>query len=112
MTFISIFLFFCAQDLACLFEIYLKPLQNETFLTLDEVGGIYIMTAAAPPGVSWEVSRPHRTWNSLSVDYPEVTSMNSAGPCLPHYHCDWLEDKLAFPYTDLLASPLGRANKG
>lgn len=31
-------LFLCAQDLACLFEIYLKPLQNETFLTLDEVG--------------------------------------------------------------------------
>lgn len=27
------------QDLACLFEIYLEPLQNETFLTLDEVGG-------------------------------------------------------------------------
>lgn len=27
------------QDLDCLFEIYLKPLQNETFLTLDEVGG-------------------------------------------------------------------------
>lgn len=26
------------QDLTCLFEIYLKPLQNETFLTQDEVG--------------------------------------------------------------------------
>lgn len=26
------------QDLSCLFEIYLKPLQYETFLTQDEVG--------------------------------------------------------------------------
>lgn len=30
--------------------------------------------------------------------------MNSARLYLPHYHCDWLEDKLAFPYSDLLAS--------
>lgn len=32
------FLFCFLQDLTCLFEIYLKPLQNETFLTQDEVG--------------------------------------------------------------------------
>ena len=25
------------QDLSCLFELYLEPLQNETFLTQDEV---------------------------------------------------------------------------
>lgn len=30
--------FVSLQDLTCLFEIYLKPLQNETFLTQDEVG--------------------------------------------------------------------------
>ncbi|KAE8289734.1 T-lymphoma invasion and metastasis-inducing protein 2 [Larimichthys crocea] len=28
-------------DLACLFEIYLKPLQNETFLTLDEMESLF-----------------------------------------------------------------------
>lgn len=32
------FILFFLQDLDCLFEIYLKPLQNETFLTQDEVG--------------------------------------------------------------------------
>uniref|UniRef100_A0A672IRG1 TIAM Rac1 associated GEF 2a n=1 Tax=Salarias fasciatus TaxID=181472 RepID=A0A672IRG1_SALFA len=29
------------KDLACLFEIYLKPLQNETFLTLDEMESLF-----------------------------------------------------------------------
>ncbi|XP_034381461.1 T-lymphoma invasion and metastasis-inducing protein 2 isoform X1 [Cyclopterus lumpus] len=29
------------KDLACLFEIYLKPLQNETFLTLDEMDSLF-----------------------------------------------------------------------
>uniref|UniRef100_A0A4W5M4V0 TIAM Rac1 associated GEF 2 n=1 Tax=Hucho hucho TaxID=62062 RepID=A0A4W5M4V0_9TELE len=39
-----IFLFVCFsffQDLSCLFEIYLKPLQNETFLTLDEMDSLF-----------------------------------------------------------------------
>ena len=53
---------------------------------------------------SWEVLKLCRTSDSLSVYYPEVTSMNSARLYLPHYHCEWLEDKLAFPYSDLLAS--------
>lgn len=35
---ISFFLSFFLQDLTCLFEIYLEPLQKETFLTQDEVG--------------------------------------------------------------------------
>ena len=35
LTFTS--LFSSPQDLTCLFEIYLKPLQKETFLTQDEV---------------------------------------------------------------------------
>ncbi|XP_077588195.1 rho guanine nucleotide exchange factor TIAM2 [Stigmatopora nigra] len=29
------------KDLSCLFEIYLKPLQNETFLTLDEMESLF-----------------------------------------------------------------------
>ncbi|XP_041703393.2 rho guanine nucleotide exchange factor TIAM2-like isoform X1 [Coregonus clupeaformis] len=29
------------KDLSCLFEIYLKPLQNETFLTLDEMDSLF-----------------------------------------------------------------------
>ncbi|KAF3701392.1 T-lymphoma invasion and metastasis-inducing protein 2 [Channa argus] len=29
------------KDLACLFEIYLKPLQNETFLSLDEMESLF-----------------------------------------------------------------------
>uniref|UniRef100_A0A3B5BGZ2 TIAM Rac1 associated GEF 2 n=1 Tax=Stegastes partitus TaxID=144197 RepID=A0A3B5BGZ2_9TELE len=29
------------KDLTCLFEIYLKPLQNETFLTLDEMESLF-----------------------------------------------------------------------
>nr|XP_020464224.1 T-lymphoma invasion and metastasis-inducing protein 2 isoform X2 [Monopterus albus] len=29
------------KDLACLFKIYLKPLQNETFLTLDEMESLF-----------------------------------------------------------------------
>ncbi|XP_068608483.1 rho guanine nucleotide exchange factor TIAM2-like [Brachionichthys hirsutus] len=29
------------KDLACLFELYLKPLQNETFLTLDEMESLF-----------------------------------------------------------------------
>nr|XP_061798474.1 rho guanine nucleotide exchange factor TIAM2 [Nerophis lumbriciformis] len=29
------------KDLACLFEIYLKPLQNETFLTMDEMESLF-----------------------------------------------------------------------
>lgn len=97
-----------------MFEIYLKPLQNETFLTLDEVGGecvcysvcimVNMIRGVMSRGVSWEMLRLYRTLNSLSVYFPEGTSMNSTRPYLPHYHCDWLEDKLAFPYTDLLAS--------
>lgn len=35
---IPFFLSFFLQDLTCLFEIYLEPLQKETFLTQDEVG--------------------------------------------------------------------------
>lgn len=27
----------CLQDLVCLFDIYLSPLQNQTFLSKDEV---------------------------------------------------------------------------
>lgn len=49
------------QDLACLFEIYLKPLQNETFLTLDEVGGDCVCVMGCvlwfgltSRGMSWE----------------------------------------------------------
>lgn len=37
------FYFLCVQDLTCLFEIYLKPLQHETFLTLDEVGRVFVL---------------------------------------------------------------------
>lgn len=40
------------QDLTCLFEIYLKPLQKETFLTQDEVGAGGWET---PLGLSWEL---------------------------------------------------------
>lgn len=48
-SFNELIVLFVLQDLTCLFEIYLKPLQNETFLTQDEVG------ATRPP------RRRHRT---------------------------------------------------
>lgn len=57
---------------------------------------------AASRGVFWEVLRLYRMSNSISVYYPEPTPMISARSYLSHYHCDWLQDKLAFPYTDLL----------
>lgn len=31
------------QDLSCLFELYLEPLQSETFLTQDEVNCEYFL---------------------------------------------------------------------
>lgn len=36
------------KDLSCLFELYLEPLQNETFLTQDEVNGKHLPSASQP----------------------------------------------------------------
>lgn len=36
-SYIKVNKFSLLQDLSCLFELYLEPLQNETFLTQDEV---------------------------------------------------------------------------
>lgn len=71
---ISSFLFFFLQDLTCLFEIYLEPLQKETFLTQDEVGvagGTHTHTIRlAQAGVA-----ATREWKCI-VYYWQVTLMN------------------------------------
>lgn len=70
------------QDLSCLFEIYLKPLQNETFLTQDEVGvGVPGHDKACPGGCRGYVQI------ECPVYYPQVTVMNYSRPYLPHYYC-------------------------
>lgn len=69
------------QDLSCLFEIYLKPLQNETFLTQDEVG------VGAP---EHDKARPRscRGYGRIecAVYYPQTTLMKYYRPYLPHYY--------------------------
>lgn len=100
-----------------MFEFYLKPLQNESFLTLDEVGREHVWSMLKKKKkelrhigvVSSEMCEPYRTRNLLRFYYLEV--MNSARLHLPQFHCDRLQDKLALAHTVLPASQRATAIK-